>query len=115
MMPLSQNNPWKKENQSVAQNNFVDPNYYEISKAKEREQTAAHVKSSLEVINLENIEAKLEAHRISMRPIEEQYNAMKGKSVGEVKERSHEKLRFNIDVDKEYKNMQPQKVYEFIK
>jgi hypothetical protein len=93
----------------------VDPNYYEISKLKEREQTAVHMKSSLEVINLENIEAKLEAHRQTIRPIEEQYNLLKGKSSVRPEAHSKERLRFNVDVDKEYRDLQPQQVYELIK
>ena len=38
-------------------------NVYEMSNLKSREQTAVHMKSSLEVINLDNIEAKLAAHK----------------------------------------------------
>lgn len=52
---VSSNNPWKKESQPSNEQKFGDSGYYEISKLKEREQTAIHVKSSLEVINLDNI------------------------------------------------------------
>ena len=110
---MSEGNPWKREVGDVSQNNFVNPNYYEISKLKEREQTAVHVKSSLQVINLDNIQAKLEAHRSSMKPIEQQYNMVKGKS--SIRPESKERLKFNVDVEKEYKNIRPQQVYELIK
>ena len=43
-----------------------------------RFQQVSHVKSSLDAINLENIEAKLEAHRRKMKPIEDKYNEAKG-------------------------------------
>ena len=46
-----------------------------------------------------------------MRPIEEQYNMIKGKSSIRPEGSSKEKLRFNVDVDKEYKNMKPSQVY----
>ena len=87
---------------------------YEISQMKGREQTAIHMKSSLEVINLENIEAKLAAHRESIKPIEEQYNIVKGKS--SIRPESHEKLRFNnTGLEKDYKDIQSNKIYELIK
>ena len=57
-----------------------DKDYYSIFKGEGRQQSAVHVKSSLEVINLDNIEAKLQAHRQTMKPIQEQYNLIKGKS-----------------------------------
>ena len=43
--------------------------HYTIANEKDRFQEAYHVKSSLDVINLENIESKLEAHRRMMKPI----------------------------------------------
>ena len=50
---------------------------------------------------MDNIEAKLEAHRQTMKPIEEQYNIMKGKSALVQEEKpSKSNLRFNIDADK---------------
>ena len=87
-----------------------------MSQLKGREQTAIHMKSSLEVINLDNIEAKLAVHRESIKPIEEQYNILKGKSNIRPENNSREKLRFNnINVEKDYRDIQPDKVYELIK
>jgi hypothetical protein len=46
---------------------------------------------------LENIEAKLEAHRRNMREIEEEYHAKKGKNIPADR---YGYLKVNIDVDK---------------
>lgn len=68
---------------------------YTIADNPSRFQQAIHVKSSLDTINLENIEAKLEAHRRSMKPIEERYNEERGRVPP-----SRLGMKVNIDVDK---------------
>ena len=65
---------------------------------------------------MDNIEAKLAAHRESIKPIEEQYNIVKGRSNIRPENDSREKLRFsNVNVERDYRGIQPDKVYELIK
>ena len=48
----------------VMSNNYVNLHeYYDIAKESNRQQTAVHVQSSLNTMTLDNVEAKLEAHR----------------------------------------------------
>jgi len=49
-----------------------------------------------------------------MKPIEEEYNISRGKSLL-LPEQQRPPLRFNIDIDKEFKQSQPQQIYELIK
>ena len=51
----------------------------------------------------------MEAHRQTLKPIEEQYNILKGKSI--VEPQYKEKLRFNIDAEREFRESQPTRVY----
>lgn len=61
------------------QNNYVNLHeYYDLAKEKGREQTVVHVKSSMDSLTLENVEAKLEAHRRELRNVESMYKAKKG-------------------------------------
>lgn len=70
---------------------------YTLIDTKSRFQNVTHVQSSLDQISLENIEAKLEAHRRNMREIEEEYHAKKGKNIPADR---YGYLKVNIDVDK---------------
>ena len=50
----------KQQFEQVMQNNYVNLHeYYDIAKEKDRQQTVIHVKSSLDNMTLENVEAKL--------------------------------------------------------
>ncbi len=63
----------------VMQNNYVNLHeYYDLAKEKDRQQTVLHVKSSLDTMTLDNVEAKLEAHRRELKAVEDQYKAKKG-------------------------------------
>jgi len=42
-----------------------------------------------------------------MKPIEEQYSVLKGKSMVQPESQYKEKLKYNIDVEREYKKIQP--------
>jgi hypothetical protein len=59
---------------------------------------------------LENIEAKLEAHRMAMQPLEEEYFHSRGKAPPQ-----HSQLKFRQDIDQDYKEMETQQVYQLIR
>ncbi len=63
----------------VMQNNYVNLHeYYDLAKQKDRQQTVVHVKSSLDNMSLQNVQAKLQAHRRELKGIEDSYKMKKG-------------------------------------
>ena len=86
--------------------------HYTIAHEKDRFQEAYHVKSSLDVINLENIQSKLEAHRKMMKPIEDSYNEKKGKTTAPDR---YGFFQTNINIDKQFDDLKQKngnEVYE---
>lgn len=69
-----------KDDLPPARPSTIDSNVLKIHESKERKQTAYQQPSSLEAMTIENLEAQLEAHRISLKPLEEKFFQKRGRS-----------------------------------